>query len=982
MLALAGLLGFQTESAAAKVQHSDNVLGIESDLTSALIRGSDALTQFTQHPEAKHKAAFRAALNVPPSLARRLTAAVQDDPAQEHRAKAIEVLAGQFVATYGAAGDAFAAHDRARLAAVQRAALARSFSAAWEAQTSRFEAAERKLRSDRWARLQQQYAVFGRVLAAGAAVGIILTLLSAVGFARRIVGRLEQLAASARLIQTGEPLGNVIEGKDEIAELDRVYHEMAVAMREREAQLQKYQLLSQRARDIILFIRRSDGRIVEANGAAAQAYGYTVAELLGMHATDLRAPEMASLLDADFGRADESPIVFETVHRRADGTRFPVEIAAQGAIVQGQSLVLEIVRDVTERRLAQQELQAALKQTVKASQLKSEFLATMSHEIRTPLNAVIGMTELLLHSGLAEEQERCALIAHESGESLLHLINDILDFSKIEAQSVELEIIEFSVVMLVEGVAGLFASQASRNDVELMTYINPWIPQKLLGDPGRLRQVLVNLAGNAVKFTQSGAIVISADLARREADAIDVAFSVQDSGIGIAPEALTALFEPFRQADGSMSRRYGGSGLGLSISKGIVELMGGSIAVQSTPGTGSTFSFTLRFKNARLELDEPPNLGAMRALVVDDDSVSQNVLRRYLTSWRMRCDTTGDPFEACRMVEDAAIASDPYDVVLVDLVMPEMDGFVFAHRLQSTVDLSHTRLIMVTGYDAPERGKGAIAAGFAAYLTKPVRQSQLFDCIVNAAAQTKPLSAPEIGPAFLSRTGARILLAEDNAVNQEVALRQLAALGYTAEAVGDGRAAVEAALSGKFDLVLMDCQMPEMDGFEATRAIRKGEARSGKRVRIIALTANALAEDRQACLDAGMDDYLAKPITMQALKKALASCAPPPLDYGRLNELFENDGAAIREFLGSTLPALLRLVERIEAAVTVAEQAAAAHELKGAAANVGAVEIAGITAELEDHLRRGETNAEVRAYIARLHEAFERATAAQDGVRA
>jgi two-component system sensor histidine kinase/response regulator len=815
------------------------------------------------------------------------------------------------------------------------------------------------------------------VLAIGGAAGILLTLLSAITFGRRIVGRLERLAASARRVQEGESLPAVIEGRDEIAELDRTYHNMAVAVREREAQLQKYGLLSQHARDVILFIHRSEGRIVEANAAAAQAYGYSIDELSGMRAADLRAPETAPLLDVDLERADESPIVFETVHRRKDGSTFPVEIAAQGAVVNGESLMLEIVRDITERRMAQQELQAALKQTVKASRLKSEFLATMSHEIRTPLNAVIGMTELLLHSGLSEEQERCAAIAHESGESLLHLINDILDFSKIEAQGVELEIVDFNLVMLVEGVAGLFAPQAARGGVELMTYINPWIPQKLLGDPGRLRQVLVNLTGNAVKFTQRGAILVSADLQHRDADAAEVAFSIKDSGIGIAPEALAGLFEPFRQADGSMSRRYGGTGLGLSISKGIVELMGGSIAVQSVAGAGSTFSFTLHFKNPRPDAAEPPNLGGMRALIVDDDPVSQDVLKRYLTSWRMRCDATADPLEACRMVEAAAKSADPYDVVLVDLVMPQMDGFTFAHRLQSTVDLSHTRLIMVTGHDAPERGKSAIAAGFSAYLTKPVRQSQLFDCIVNAAAQTNRIDVSQTLTTQQNRDAARILLAEDNAINREVAMRQLETLGYAAEAVPDGRAAVEAALTGRFDIILMDCQMPEMDGFEATRAIRKGEARSGKRVRIIALTANALAEDRQACLDAGMDDYLAKPITLQALRGVLRSSAPPPLDFDRLNELFESDTKAIRAFLDTTLPALLRLVERIQAAVTVSEQIAAAHELKGAAANVGASEIARITAELEERLRRSDERGETAAYISRLHEAYERAAAAQ-----
>ncbi|HEY9180455.1 MAG TPA: response regulator, partial [Candidatus Baltobacteraceae bacterium] len=735
-------------------------------------------------------------------------------------------------------------------------------------------------------------------------------------------------------------------------------------------------LLAKHARDIILFIRRSTGQIVEANAAALSAYGYTLEEMRGLNARDLRSPETRRRLDAELDVAEETPLIFETVHIRKDGSTFPVEVAAQAVRIDGEKLMVSIIRDITERRLAQQELRAALNQAVEAARIKSEFLATMSHEIRTPLNAVIGMTEILLHSDLNEDQRHCALAAHESGQALLHLINDILDFSKIEAQRVDIEIVEFKIVPLVEGVAGLFASAAANNGVALMTYINPNIPHVLLGDPGRLRQVLTNLTGNAVKFTQNGSVVLSAELSHIDDTCAQVQFSVKDTGIGIEPDSLQRLFEPFRQADGSMTRRFGGTGLGLSISKGLVDLMGGEISVRSAPGEGSMFSFTLTFKCASDKRQEPPNLSQMRALVLDDDPIAQEIFAQYLSSWRMRCDTVGDPVQACDMIASACAASDPYDVVLVDLVLPNMDGFEFARRLQNVERIASTRLIMVTAYDEPERGRSAIEAGFSGYLTKPIRQSQLYDCIINASSDVP--SVPKRSSAAALQRPRRILIAEDNAINREVALRQLAKLGYAAQAVSDGLQAVDAAAGGEFDVVLMDCQMPNMDGFAATRTIRKRETHTGRRARIIAMTANALSEDRQACLDAGMDDYISKPVTLDVLARVLEVPGEPlqPFDMQRLEELFEGDRSGINEFLSSALPALLRIVERLEQTGHLPGRLAAAHELKGAAANIGAVELADVAAQIEKRLT---ASGDCAALFTHLHEAYERA-AEQAGI--
>jgi PAS domain S-box-containing protein len=970
LLMLIAALRFQSEQASSAVRRADDAIAQSTRITAALVSMQRHIDRyFTTRSGEELRGAQRDSAAIP-ELTARLRQLAADSPAEERRAVVISSLAGEILGIERQYLQAAKNRDRRAALAALGSARGRVAVAQWQQQAAALAQAETAWRDARWVRLSSTYRALDWAIGLGAVLGFLVTLLAARALGKRIVRRLERLRRKTRRVASGGVLGPAPQATDEIAELERAYHEMAHAVHQRETQLQKYRLLAEHARDIILFIRRSDGKVVEANAAAAQAYGYTIEELERLNARDLRAPETLTRLDAELDRAEMTPLIFETAHRRKDGSTFPVEVAVQSVDIGGERLMVSIVRDITERRLAQQEVQAALKQAVDAARSKSEFLATMSHEIRTPLNAVIGMTELLLHSSLDEDQRRCALLAHESGEALLHLINDILDFSKIEARRVDLEIVEFKLVPVVEGVAGLFAAQAAQKHVAVMTYVSPWIPQLLLGDPGRLRQVLINLAGNAVKFTQKGCVVITADVARQDERCVEVAFSIEDTGIGIAPDAISQLFEPFRQADGSTTRRYGGTGLGLSISKGLVELMGGTIGVESSPGRGSVFSFALKFKHAQNQAEEPRNLAAMRALVIDDDAISREIFTRYLTSWQMRCDATGDPAIACGMLEAAAREGDPYDVAIVDLVMPEMDGFELARRVQTRTDICNTRLIMVTAYDEPARGRAAIAAGFSGYLTKPVRQSQLYDCIVEAAPGAQ--DAPVVEPVPSGRAALRVLLAEDNAVNREVALRQLGTLGYAVHTVVDGRAAVDAALSGEFDVVLMDCQMPVMDGFQATRAIRKGEARSGKRVRIIAMTANALAEDRQACLDAGMDDYLAKPVTLDALRRILAGRGnEQSLDMRRLHEIFEGDERAAGEFLTSALSDLLRLIERLEKPLTVSQRLAAAHELKGAAGNVGAVEISHIAGELENELRSGACD--VPSYAMRLKDAYERA---------
>lgn len=972
VLLVVGILQYKSEQTADWVRHSDEVLTTSRDLSTALVAVQHDGRDYLLKHRASDLVAFRRSTAAMPRSVANLRAIVRDNTAQEHRAEVIGGLATQIVSITQRLLNMYSNGRQREAVAFARSPQVLSIADAWEAQNFQFTRAELALRNARWVQLGRDFRILDWVLGVGALCGFLLTLGATWRFGSRIVQRLERLAQTAERLEKGEEITPPLEGNDEIATLDNAYHHMAVEIRQRETQLQKYRLFAQQARDIILFVRRSDWRILEANAAAISAYGYNAEELTGLNARELRALETRGDLEEQVDRGEETARIYETVHRRKDGSTFPVEVAAQSAVIDGKRVVVSIIRDVTERRLAQQEIQAALSQAVEASRLKSEFVATVSHEIRTPMNAVIGMTELLLDSPLTEDQRKCASVVRESGDALLHLINNILDFSKMEAKGVKLDISKFKLLLLIESVATLFARQAAEKGIALMTYVEPSIPTVLLGDSGRLRQVLVNIVGNAMKFTHDGSVVISARLVRRTLEVATIEFSVSDSGIGIAPEALTTLFEPFHQADGSTTREYGGTGLGLSISKGLIELMGGSVSMQSAPGEGTKISFTIEMKHLAGEAyEEPPALDGVRALVVDDDPIAREIFTEYFLSWRMHGDVVGDSQSAYRILEESADRGEPYDVALVDFAMPGIDGIELGKRVRLNQRLAATRLIMVTAYDQPERGRAAIAAGFSAYLTKPVQQSQLFDCIANVA----PVSVPDHGrPDHADERAAgnqRILLAEDNEINRDVALRQLRKLGYSADEVADGRQAVEAALSGNFDIILMDCQMPVMDGFEATRTIRKAEARTGKRVSIIAMTANALSEDRDACLAAGMDDYLAKPVTLDDLRRVFSRVTSiQTLDLKRLNDLFAENHHDLLGFLRAALPALERTIDSFGNADSRSERLSAAHELKGAAGNVGAMELARIASEAETAMKNGGDPATILEELRRAHEAL------------
>ena len=803
------------------------------------------------------------------------------------------------------------------------------------------------------------------------------------------------------------------------------------------------------------FLVLEDVVIIDCNKAAEAMLGGDRSQLVGQ-CTDLISPEFQPDGKPSFKAAKEKidealkngSGSFEWVHRRLDGEEFWAAVSIVVTSMDNRKVLLASLRNITERKKAEDDLLETNRQLEAATMMandmavqaemaniaKSEFLANMSHEIRTPMNGIIGMTGLLMDTELSEEQRRYAEIVRTSGESLLGLINDILDFSKIEAQKLDLELIDFDLQSLLDDFASTMALRTYDRGIEFTCAAAPDVPTLLKGDPGRLRQILINLTGNAIKFTHKGEVAVMVKVEEDSLSSVSLRFSVRDTGIGIPKDKLSLLFTKFTQVDASTTRQYGGTGLGLAISKQLAELMGGKIGVQSREGKGTKFWFTACFtkqtEKMSKETASPAELAGVRALIVDDNATSREILFTRLSSWGMCPSETQDGFSALQYLYRAMEEGNPFQIAIIDMQMPGMDGETLGRTIKADPKLAGTSLVILTSIGTRGDARHFQEIGFSAYATKPFQHEELKEILRQALGNSGGSNAPvqAIATRHTAREAiesfsdfkVRILLVEDNITNQQVALGILKKFGLTADAVANGQEAVETLKNIPYDLVFMDVQMPVMDGLEATRRIRKHEKRRRKEIEkesskedlsiphffphipIIAMTAHAMQGDRKKCIDAGMDDYISKPVSktflaeilerwlprekykgekMKEERKAMdetasssiTSCSSLPVwdRTGMMERLMDDEELAgeILEIFFEDIPlqieALNQCLETGDAHGTERQ----AHSIKGASSNIGGDRLSEVAFKMEKLAGAGNL-IEVRNYTEKLAEEF------------
>ncbi|MGC8660143.1 MAG: response regulator, partial [Desulfomonilaceae bacterium] len=731
------------------------------------------------------------------------------------------------------------------------------------------------------------------------------------------------------------------------------------------------------------------------NKSCEELYGFTADKMLGKTARDIFSADEAASFEAqdryvlNTGRRIE--IREQQVTTPEKGVRI---LRSKKVPIMDQdgkpTHVVGISEDITELKNAENGLVSALEAAEQASRAKSSFLANMSHEIRTPMNGIIGMTELTLNTDLTSEQREYLEAVKISGESLLRLINDILDFSKIEAGKFELVNIEFSLRDSIAQAMTAVSLAAHSKDLELVYHIPPQIPDILVGDPGRLNQVLINLLGNGIKFTHTGEIALDVQSESETEDRVSLHFVVRDTGIGVPPEKRDKIFNAFEQADGSTTRKYGGTGLGLAISAQLVQMMNGRIWLESELGRGSTFHFTARFglSSGPLRRDNPMDLSefkGLRVLIVDDNAMNRFVLKEILTYWGMAPVTVESASEALETMQDSLRVGKPFSLVILDYLMPDVDGFELAERINEDPNLSGVTMIMLTS--AGQRGDASrcLKLGIKGYCLKPVKQSDLFE-IISSSLNKSPVD--QIRPTLVTRHSLRegkrrlrVLLAEDNAINQTLATRILEKMGHAVTVAKNGIEVLDACERDRFDVILMDVQMPEMDGFEATRLIRQKERGTATHIPIIAMTAHAMAGDRERCLAEGMDGYVSKPINAEELvgnlekltdkrqnffdTKEMASESSQVVDRTKLFSRVGHDVELLKELVDLFLDTGGSLLSHVERSVNQLNAEAierSAHAIKGALGNFAADRAFEAALRLETMAREGSLKHAASAY--------------------
>jgi PAS domain S-box-containing protein len=782
-----------------------------------------------------------------------------------------------------------------------------------------------------------------------------------------------------------------------------------------------------------IYFKDAESRFLRCSRAMAAKFGLDdPRDLLGKRDADFFGQAHAAQAYADEQRILQTgePVVgLKELETYPDG-RCSWALTTKMPLRDGTGRIIGtfgVSKDITTLVAAEQQLAQARDAAIESMRLKGEFLANMSHELRTPMHAIIGMSGCLLETELTPDQRDAAETVRRSAEALLGIINDILDLSRLEARGLKLDAVDFDLRDLVETTTELLAESAHSKGLELVVDLPEALPRFWRGDPARLRQVLTNLVGNAIKFTARGWVEVRATVQPEAAGAGRLACTIRDTGIGIAPEALGRIFEPFQQADGSTTRKYGGTGLGLAISRQIAELMGGDIAVTSEPGQGSTFLFTACLGAPAAARTEGTGAGAgalvgRRVLVVDDQELSRAVLVRQFVAWGMQVTAAGGGANALARLQMAARSGAPCELAVVDMQMPEVDGLTLAEAVRAEPELAATRLVMLTSLSDRLDMTTMRNAGVSACLIKPPRQARLYDAMVKVATASTPAGVHGVtGLAAVRKTeppptpaasgaGLRVLLAEDNLVNQRLALRQLRRLGYAADAVANGVQVLEAIRRQRYDILLLDCQMPELDGYSTARQLRKQEVPMAGRstLHIVAMTANAMTEDRERCLAAGMDDYISKPVRLpdldaalhRAVRKLARSESEPPappraaseadddseeartLDRTMLRSLAElnvpGETDAVVEMVGLFLKNAVPLRDRMATAAAagdLAEFQAAAHSLKGSAGGLGARRLSRLCAELEKRAKAGDLPG-VRAAVAEVGVEFGRVEAA------